>query len=78
MQVHLSAVADTAATPTGPDAGKREPVREENRAKTNSGKTQKNTKTPDSLRSDHDKKNINCFLYFQGNVIFLHLDLWTH
>lgn len=41
LQVRLSAVANTAATPTGPDVGKREPVREEKTAKTNRGKTQR-------------------------------------
>lgn len=52
LQVRLSAgaetAADTAATPTGPNAGKRESVREEKRAKTNSGKTQKHKKHQDT------------------------------
>lgn len=48
LQVRLSAGADTAATPTGPNAGKRESVREEKRAKTNSGKTQKHKKHQDT------------------------------
>lgn len=79
LQVRLSAGAETAATPTGPNTVKRESVREEKRAKTNGEKHKntKNTKTPDCPRSDHDK-NIHCFLYFQRNVIFLHLDLCTH
>lgn len=45
LQVCLSAVADTAATPTGPDTGKQELVREEKTAKTNRGKTQKHKDT---------------------------------
>lgn len=48
LQVRLSAVAETAATPTGPNASKRESVREEKRAKTNSGKTQKHKKHQDT------------------------------
>ena len=50
MQVRLSAGAAPAGTPTGPNAGRREPVREEKRGEDKRGKGTKkseNPKTPD-------------------------------